>query len=156
MFPPQFIAAGRIGNSLQIGSKKRLLEALSELLASDHPSLDSETVFEHLLERERLGSTGLGHGIALPHARMKEVSEAVGAFAQLQEGVSFDAIDDKPVDLAFALLVPEAANEMHLQLLSQLASMLSDPQVRQGLRDASSAEAILELLQSRGNDSGDA
>ncbi len=151
MFPPHFIAADRIGNSLEIGSKKRLLEALSEFLASDHPSLDPETVFEHLLERERLGSTGLGHGIALPHARMKEVTEAVGAFAQLQDGVDFDAIDDKPVDLAFALLVPESADEMHLQLLAQLASMFNDPQLRQGLREASSSDQILELLQNRGN-----
>ncbi len=151
MFPPQFIAAGRIGNSLEIGSKKRLLETLSELLASDHPSLDPETVFEHLLERERLGSTGLGHGIALPHARMKAVTEAVGAFAQLQDGVDFDAIDDKPVDLAFALLVPESADEMHLQLLAQLASMFNDPQLRQGLREASSSDQILELLQNQGN-----
>lgn len=155
MFPPQFIAVDRIGNGLKIGSKKRLLEVLAELLSSDQPSLDPETVFEHLLERERLGSTGLGHGIALPHARMKDVTEALGAFVQLQEGVSFDAIDDKPVDLAFALLVPESANEMHLQLLSQLASMFSGDQLRQELRDAASADQILELLQSRGNDAAD-
>jgi PTS system nitrogen regulatory IIA component len=132
------------------------LEVLAELLATDDPTLNQETVFEHLLERERLGSTGLGHGIALPHARMKDVTEAVGAFAQLRQGVSFDAIDDEPVDLAFALLVPESANEMHLQLLSQLASMFSDPQLRQDLRNGSSAEKILELLQSRGHASQDA
>jgi PTS system nitrogen regulatory IIA component len=156
MFPPQLIVASRIGSSLEIGSKKRLLEVLAELLATDDPTLNQETVFEHLLERERLGSTGLGHGIALPHARMKDVTEAVGAFAQLRQGVSFDAIDDEPVDLAFALLVPESANEMHLQLLSQLASMFSDPQLRQDLRNGSSAEKILELLQSRGHASQDA
>jgi len=156
MFPPQFITADRIGNSLKIGSKKRLLEVLAELLASDHPSLDPETVFEHLLGRERLGSTGLGHGIALPHARMAEVAETLGAFVQLQEGVSFDAIDDKPVDLAFALLVPESANEMHLQLLSQLASMFSGAQLRQKLRAAASKDQIFELLQSQGNGTEDA
>jgi PTS system nitrogen regulatory IIA component len=152
MFPPHFIAVGRIGNSLKISSKKRLLEVLAELLASDHPSLDPETVFEHLLERERLGSTGLGHGIALPHARMKEVIEPLGAFVQLREGVSFDAIDDQPVDLAFALLVPQSANEVHLQLLSQLASMFSGAQLRQKLRDATSSGQILELLKSRSDD----
>jgi PTS system nitrogen regulatory IIA component len=155
MFPPQFIAVDRIGNGLKIGSKKRLLEVLADLLSSDQQSLDPETVFEHLLERERLGSTGLGHGIALPHARMKEVTEALGAFVRLQEGVSFDAIDDEPVDLAFALLVPESANEIHLQLLSQLASMFSGDQLRQELRDAASADQILELLRSRGNDAAD-
>jgi len=151
VFPPRFIVEGRIGNGLQISSKKRLLQVLGELLALDHPDLDPEGVFEHLLERERLGSTGLGHGVALPHARMKEVTDAVGAFVQLQEGVSFDAIDDKPVDLVFALLVPESANEMHLQLLSQLAAMFNDPQVRQELRGATSAEQALSLLTNWGD-----
>jgi len=147
MFPLQFIVAERIGNRLEIGSKKRLLEVLGELLATDAPELDPDAVFERLLERERLGSTGLGHGIALPHARMKEVDEAVGAFIQLRQGVDFDAIDDKPVDLSFGLLVPESANEMHLQLLSQLATMFSDAKLRQSLRAAESAEEILRILE---------
>jgi PTS system nitrogen regulatory IIA component len=146
MFPPQFIVASRIGTGLDIGSKKRLLEVLGELLATDDPALQPETVFERLLERERLGSTGLGHGIALPHARVKEVREAVGAFVQLQRGVDFDAIDEKPVDLAFALLVPESATEIHLQLLSRLATMFSDAKLRNDLREAGSAEEVLEIL----------
>jgi PTS system nitrogen regulatory IIA component len=146
MFPPQFIVASRIGTGLDIGSKKRLLEVLGELLATDDPALQPETVFERLLERERLGSTGLGHGIALPHARVKEVREAVGAFVQLQRGVDFDAIDEKPVDLAFALLVPESATEIHLQLLSRLATMFSDAMLRKDLREGGSAEEVLEIL----------
>lgn len=147
MFPPQFIVSDRIGNSLEISSKKRLLELLGELLADAGSGLNPEGVFEHLLERERLGSTGLGHGVALPHARMKEVTNAVGAFVQLREPVGFDAIDDKPVDLAFGMLVPESANEVHLQLLSQLASMFSDAQLRQDLRGAASKEEILGILE---------
>lgn len=146
MLPPHFIVAGRIGSQLDIGSKKRLLEVLGELLATDDPGLSPEAVFERLLERERLGSTGLGHGIALPHARMKEVHEAVGAFVQTRRPVEFDAIDDQPVDLAFALLVPEAASEVHLQLLSHLAAMFSDARLRERLRRAESAEELLELL----------
>jgi len=147
MFPPQLIVAERIGNSLDISSKKRLLEVLGELLASAAPDLGPEAVFERLLERERLGSTGLGHGVALPHARMEQITEAVGAFAQLRRGVDFAAIDEGPVDLVFALLVPEEANEMHLQLLSRLAAMFSDPQLRQDLREADSKDRILALLQ---------
>jgi PTS system nitrogen regulatory IIA component len=147
MFPPQLIVAERIGNSLDISSKKRLLEVLGELLASAAPGLGPEAVFERLLERERLGSTGLGHGVALPHARMDQINEAVGAFAQLRRGVDFAAIDEGPVDLVFALLVPEEANEMHLQLLSRLAAMFSDPLLRQGLREADSKDRILALLQ---------
>jgi len=156
MFPSQFIVADRIGHGLKIRSKKRLLEVLAEYLCIGDPSLTPEAVFEHLCECERLGSTGLGHGIVLPYARMEHVKEASGAFIQIQKGVSFDAIDDKPVDLAFALLVPESANEMHLQLLSQLAIMFSDAQLRQNLREAQSPEQILELLQQRGNDPEDA
>jgi PTS system nitrogen regulatory IIA component len=147
MFPPQLIVAERIGNSLDISSKKRLLEVLGELLASAAPDLGPEAVFERLLERERLGSTGLGHGVALPHARMEQITEAVGAFAQLRRGVDFAAIDEGPVDLVFALLVPEEANEMHLQLLSRLAAMFSDPQLRQDLREADSKDRILAHLQ---------
>jgi len=147
MFPPQLIVADRIGYNLEISSKKRLLEILGALLASASPSLSPETVFERLLERERLGSTGLGHGVALPHTRIKEVTEAVGAFIQIREGVEFDAIDNRPVDLAFALLVPEEANEMHLQLLAQLASMFSDQQLRRDLRGAVSKDRILAILE---------
>jgi PTS system nitrogen regulatory IIA component len=153
MFPPHFIVAGRIGDSLEINSKKRLLQILGELLASADPGLSPECVFERLLERERLGSTGLGHGVALPHARMKEVTEAVGAFVRLREGVDFDAVDDEPVDLAFALLVPAEANEMHLQLLSQLASIFSDERLRQELRRAVSREQILALMEGCANSS---
>lgn len=146
MFPAQFIAVERIGTSLEIASKKRLLEALGELLSADDPRLSPEGVFERLIERERLGSTGLGHGIALPHARMKEVDQAIGAFAKLDQGVDFDAVDDQPVDLAFALLVPESANEIHLQLLAKLAAMFSDEALRAELREAQSPQEILQLL----------
>jgi PTS system nitrogen regulatory IIA component len=155
MFPPQFIVVERIGSQLEIGSKKRLLEVLGELLASSGPGLSPEAVFERLLERERLGSTGLGHGIALPHARMKQVAAAVGAFVQLKQGVDFDAIDDQPVDLAFAMLVPESANEIHLQLLSRLAAMFSDPELRDALRRAETPSDLLGLLRDRGESVSD-
>jgi len=147
MFPARLIIAGRIGNRLQLNSKKRLLEVLGSLLASDVPELSPEIVFDRLCARERLGSTALGQGVALPHARMQEITTAMGAFVQLREGIAFDAIDNRPVDLAFALLVPESANETHLQLISQLATMFSNPQLIQDLRTATSAEQILALLE---------
>ena len=146
MLGPDLINEARIGCGLEIASKKRLLETLAELLAGDHPRLQPETVFEHLLERERLGSTGLGHGIALPHARMKDVGEVVGAFVQTVKGVDYDAADGEPVDLAFALLVPEAANEEHLRLLAHLASLFSDPNMRTRLRESGSRTEILRVL----------
>lgn len=146
MLPPQFLVGSRIASNVDIGSKKRLLELLGELLARGETGLDAGSVFERLLERERLGSTGLGHGIALPHARMKEVKEAVGAFVRLRQGIDFDAVDEEPVDLAFALLVPEAATETHLQLLATLAMMLGDADVRGRLREAATPEALLAIL----------
>jgi PTS system nitrogen regulatory IIA component len=147
MFPPNFICAERIGSGIELGSKKRVLQQLGELLASSMPGLNPETVFDHLLERERLGSTGLGHGIALPHARMPEMERSVGAMVQLKNGVDFDAIDDRPVDLAFALLVPQDATEEHLQLLAKLATMFSNVQFCERLRDAADPQALMDLIQ---------
>jgi PTS system nitrogen regulatory IIA component len=147
MFRPGFLAESRIGRGLEIASKKRLLEALARLLAEGCPKLSADTVFERLLERERLGSTGLGHGIALPHSRIKDLAEPLGAFVSTAQGVDYDAADGEPVDLAFGLLVPDSATEEHLQLLAQLAGRFSDPKVRKGLRDAESPAAMLRLLE---------
>jgi PTS system nitrogen regulatory IIA component len=146
MFPSDFITEARIARGLDVSSKKRLLEALAQLLASEHPGLNPDSVFERLLERERLGSTGLGHGIALPHARVKEVTEALGAFVSTAAGIDYDAMDGEPVDLAFALLVPESATEEHLQLLARLAGLFSDPRTRKRLREAESDDAILRVF----------
>lgn len=146
MLSPNLINEERIACGLKIASKKRLLETLAELLAKDHPRLNSEIVFERLLERERLGSTGLGHGVGLPHARMKDIDEVIGAFVQTAQGVDYDAADGEPVDLAFALLVPETATEEHLQLLAFLASRFSEPAIRRGLRDADAPGTVLDLL----------
>jgi len=148
MLPPDLITGRRVGCAIQVTSKKRLLETLGELLASASPTLSPETIFERLVERERLGSTGLGHGIALPHARAAEAKAPIGAFVQLKAGIEYDAIDAAPVDLAFALLVPEEANEMHLRLLSHLAEKFSDTAVRNRLRHAQSDVEILTILQS--------
>ena len=143
MFRPEFITLQRVRCAVDIVSKKRLLEVLAGLLATGHPRLDADLVFERLLERERLGSTGLGHGIALPHARVKELGEALGAFVSTARGVDYDAVDGEPVDLAFALLVPESATEEHLQLLAQLAGLFSEPEIRARLRGTETPEAIM-------------
>ena len=131
---------------MEAGSKKRVLELLGSLLADTAPGLTQDSIFDRLLERERLGSTGLGHGIALPHARMRDIDQAYGAFIQLSHGVDFDAIDSEPVDLLFALLVPEAATQEHLQLLATLAGMFSNPDFCANLRRASTPEDLLKQL----------
>lgn len=147
MFPPNFLVAERIDCGVQAGSKKRALEAVARLLATANPELTPEKVFDQLLERERLGSTGLGHGVALPHARMQGLDEACGAFVRLDQGIDYDAIDGARVDLLFGLLVPQEATQEHLQLLANLASLFGDSQVRGQLRDIQDAETVLRLLQ---------
>jgi len=114
-------------------SKKRLLERAAHLL-SLADTAPSEGIFERLLERERLGSTGLAGGVALPHARMPGVTGSHGAFIRLAEPVDFDSLDGQPVDLVFALLVPEEATEEHLQLLAELAGLFKDPETCERLR----------------------
>ncbi len=147
MLPPSLINETRIRVRAEVTSKKRLLEALAELLAPAGPHCSAASVFDLLNERERLGSTGLGEGIALPHARVGGIEDAVGAFVQLHQGVSFDAPDDRPVDLAFGLLVPQDATEAHLNLLAGLAGRFSDPQLRASLREAEAPGDLLVLLQ---------
>ena len=146
MFPDGFIVEKRIGCNVAATSKKRVLEQLGMRLAQTVPSLTQDIVFDALLQRERLGSTGLGRGIALPHARMSQVHKAVGAFIKIPTGVDFDAVDGQPVDLAFAMLVPEKATDDHLKLLAQLAKMFSNTDFCDALRNALSAEQLLTLI----------
>jgi len=147
MFPEGFIDPQRILCGAEVSSKKRSLEVLGGLFSTTDPTLKQEIVFDALLERERLGSTGLGRGIALPHARMAQITRAVGAFIHTTKGIDFDAIDGEPVDLAFAMLVPAEATDEHLQLLSRLASLFGDTPFCDQLRHCSSPAEVAELLQ---------
>jgi len=145
MLPNGTLSLGSISVADPASSKKRVLEQAARLLAANAEEPASELIFERLLERERLGSTGLAGGVALPHARMPGVDESRGAFLRLAEAVEFDALDDQPVDLVFALLVPEDATEEHLRLLAQLAGMFNDEELRNRLREAEAGEALAIL-----------
>ncbi|MDA1106821.1 MAG: PTS IIA-like nitrogen regulatory protein PtsN [Proteobacteria bacterium] len=140
------LAPQRIACHARSASKKRTFELLSELLAGAQPGPDAHEIFDSLAARERLGGTGLGHGVALPHGRLKGAQRPMGAFVQLADGVDFDALDKQPADLLFALLVPEHCTEEHLQILALLAQMFSDKNLRAELRAADSSEALYELL----------
>ena len=145
MLPNSILEAGSISVADPASSKKRILEQAARLLAGSAEEPDAEQIFERLLERERLGSTGLAGGVALPHARMPGLEESRGAFLQLANAVEFDALDGSPVDLVFALLVPENANEEHLQLLARLAAMFNEEELRERLRKAGTEEALAIL-----------
>lgn len=116
----------------EAATKKRLFEQVAQLF-EDHAHLSPSIVFDSLSARERLGSTGLGQGIAIPHGRIKGLKEALGAFVRPQQPIPFDAPDGRPVTQVFVLLVPEQATEEHLQILSELAQMFSDKAFRDEL-----------------------
>lgn len=130
---------------LTVSSKKRLFEQVG-LLFENHQGIARGTVFDSLFARERLGSTGLGQGVAIPHGRIKGLKEALGAFVRLASPVPFDAPDGKPVSLLFFLLVPEQATEKHLQILSELAQMFSDRELRESMLSAADTAAMHRLI----------
>ena len=131
----------------EAASKKRVLEILSELLVQGTTDpVTPHAVFDCLVARERLGSTGLGHGVALPHARLSQADEPVGAFLKIERGVDFDAPDGGRVDLVFGLLVPEDSTEEHLEILSQLAALFHEEELRRKLREASTGEDAFEII----------
>jgi PTS system nitrogen regulatory IIA component len=140
------ITGERIVCDCEVASKKRAIEVLSELLAKGQADLTARPIFDSLIGRERLGSTGLGHGVALPHGRFNQSQHAVGAFVKLKKGVDFDAIDRQPVDLVFGLLVPDHYTDEHLKILAYLAEMFSDRAFCQQLRETDSDQMLFGLL----------
>lgn len=127
-------------------SKKRVLESIAALFAKEQPELDEHDLFEALINRERLGSTGFGNGIAIPHCRFSGLKSPLSAVLCLEQPVDFDALDGEPVDLLFVLIVPEAATDAHLELLRQVASVLEHENTRQQLRSARDSLALYEAI----------
>lgn len=128
------------------GSKKRALEVASEKLALEQDQAGSRQILDGLCAREKLGSTGLGHGVAIPHARVEGLDRPAGVLIRLSEPVDFEAADREPVDLIFALVVPEAATEEHLQLLSQIAELFGGEERREFVRNAEGGKAMYDLV----------
>ncbi len=142
----EIINVNRIKSGINVKSKKRALEALSELVTQDQNQLDASDIFDSLIARERLGATGVGYGIAIPHGRIKNCKKITGAFIQLDQGVDFDAVDNQPVDMMFALVVPEESTDEHLQVLALLASMFNEESFREKLRQSKSNDETYQLL----------
>jgi nitrogen PTS system EIIA component len=141
----KLLPADNVLLDLQVSSKKRLFEQVG-LMFENHNGIARSLVFDSLFARERLGSTGLGQGVAIPHGRIKGLKDALGAFVRLAQPVPFDAPDGKPVTLLFVLLVPEQATEKHLQILSELAQMFSDRALRDAMSGAADAAALHQLI----------
>lgn len=129
-----------------VGSKKRALELISELMTASGSTPSQAEVFASLVERERLGSTGLGHGVAIPHGRLGNLDRAVCAFLRLDEGIDFDAADGRPVDMICGLMVPEQSAGEHLNILAMLAEMFSDTEFCERVRAARTGGEIHRAL----------
>lgn len=130
---------------LKAKSKKQAIQELSAKAAA-LTGLSEREIFDTLLQRERLGSTGVGHGIAIPHGKLTRLEKLVGVFARLDRPIDFDALDDEPVDLVFLLLAPEGAGADHLKALARIARQLRDAEITQGIRSASGADEIYQFL----------
>ena len=139
------LSADRVFTESEITSKKRLLEFISEK-AAEQLSLPQNTIFNKLIERERLGSTGLGQGFAVPHARLSDLQQAHACFVKLAEAINYDAMDQQPVDLIFVLFIPETSTEEHLKILANLAKIFSQPEISEQIRKAHSAEEIIQYI----------
>jgi PTS system nitrogen regulatory IIA component len=131
--------------AVPVKSKKRVLELISELVVKQLPQLDAKSIFDSLLSREKLGSTGIGNGIAIPHGRLQGFNGSpVAVLISCEKPIAFDALDNKPVDLLFALLVPEENHEQHLKTLARIAAKLSD---KSRLRQLRAAQNNVSLYQ---------
>ncbi|TWI00328.1 PTS system nitrogen regulatory IIA component [Luteimonas cucumeris] len=141
----QLLSAGRILPAVEAGDRAAVIEVAARLLSGDDPA-QATAIADGLRQRERLGSTAIGHGIAIPHGRSAVLGEPRGAFLRLVEPIDFGASDGQAVDLVFALIVPEHFTQQHLQLLSELAERFADADFRSALREADDAQALLRLL----------
>lgn len=130
----------------QCASKKRILETIASHLCDQNPALDPGNVFGALIARERLGSTGIGQGIAIPHCRIPGCTKTVGVLVTLGTPIDFDAIDNQPVDIIFVLVVPEDNDQQHLKTLATLAGVFSDKGKQQQLRRAENADDLYRSI----------
>ena len=138
--------------NLKAQGKKQLLQDLAERIAP-LCGLPERRIFETLIERERLGSTGMGQGIAIPHGRLAGLTRIVGMFARLETPIAYDAVDNQPVDLVFLLLAPEGAGADHLKALARVSRLLRNQQTCEKLRAAKEAEVLYALLTEKTNGS---
>lgn len=141
-----FIDPRLVLHRLEGGSKKRVFELISQVISDIHPDLSETAIFEGLFARERLGSTGVGEGVAVPHCRIKDSTTDCCALITLADPISFEAPDNKPVDLLVVLVVSGEARQEHLERLASISRACSDENLRQKLRSAESREKLQELI----------
>lgn len=132
--------------NVHVTSKKKALELIAQTAAENHNELDEHDLFEHLIERERLGTTGFGNGVAIPHCRIENCQLPIAVVLKLINPIDFDAVDNELVDILVGLVVPNNATEEHLQLLKQIAALLSDAQACKQIRASTSTQELYQIL----------
>ncbi|AFS36225.1 MULTISPECIES: PTS IIA-like nitrogen regulatory protein PtsN [Alteromonas] len=140
------VSLDRTECAVQCNSKKRILEIIADIAAKQNENIDQATILNSLMARERMGSTGIGNGIALPHGRLPGLEKVIAIVVTSTPAIDFDALDEKPVDIFFALLVPEEQTEGHLQTLATVAGKLSDKETIKAIRRATTSDDILSAL----------
>jgi len=146
MIISDIISLDRTECAVECQSKKRIFEVISEIAVKGNPQLNLNDVLASIIAREKMGSTGIGNGIAIPHGRIEGITDIVAIIVTSEEPIQFDAIDDKPVDIFFALLVPSEQTQEHLQTLSSIAQKLSDKDIVKALRNAATRDEIISAL----------
>ena len=142
----EYLPEAAISTDLKSQSKKEVLKEMVNLLAGAHQIKDAEKVLDALLEREELGSTGIGQGIAIPHGKSDVVGKTVAALGVSKKGIDFDALDGEPVYLFFMLVAPASSSGVHLKILAKISRLLKDKFFRQGLREAKNAEEAIRQI----------
>lgn len=140
-----FLTPPAILPALRASSKKQVLQELARR-AAEITGQHERAIFDVLVERERLGTTGVGHGIAIPHGKLSSIERVYGAFARLEKPIDYESIDEQPVDLVFMLLAPEQSGADHLKALARVSRMLRDAQICAKLRGSDNADAIYAIL----------
>ena len=146
MFVHELLTPSSTLCGLEGGSKKRILEKAAEIISEQNPDMESSCIFNGLHGREKLGSTGIGDGIAIPHCRLQSCEQPKGYLIKLNSPIDFDAIDRQPVDLLFVLIVPEDATSEHLQTLASIAELFSQSTTRDALRAADSQQNLYDTV----------
>jgi len=139
------VALNAVIPALKVNGKKQAIQEIAAR-AAEISGLGERTIFETLLQREKLGSTGIGHGIAIPHGKLQKLDRLFGLFARLERPIDFESLDGQPVDLIFLLMAPEGAGADHLKALARVARLLRDPDVANKLRESRDADALYAVL----------
>jgi len=145
MLIKEILQPERALHAVKSNSKKRLLEKIAQQFSTINPYLNQNELFDAFIERERLGSTGIGEGVALPHCRISHCNQTMGMLVLLDKGVDYDALDGNRVDLVFALIVPEESNQEHLNTLKEIASAFHRKEFREALRNSHNANELYQI-----------